>query len=49
MTDGFVLGDDDGEIVGSPDKGVGSNVVGDLVGLGVGITDGIRLGEGLGI
>jgi len=34
--------------VGSRDKGVGCKVVGDWVGLGLGIVDGILLGDSVG-
>jgi len=35
--------------VGSADNGVGSRVLGNLVGLGLGTRDGIELGDGVGI
>jgi len=46
---GSAVGLGEGINVGSVDSGVGSFVVGNLVGLGVGTTDGIELGDGVGI
>jgi len=46
---GSAVGLGEGINVGSAESGVGSFVVGNLVGLGVGTTDGIELGAGVGI
>lgn len=46
---GAFVGLDEGERVGSADKGVGSSVVGSNVGLGVGMVEGMMLGETVGM
>jgi len=47
--EGIWEGDGDGIRVGGGVATVGVGVVGNFVGLGVGIEDGIELGDGLGI
>lgn len=46
---GVVLGDGDGISVGGADRGVGSRVVGDKLGLEVGTVEGNELGDVVGI